>query len=68
MSDTGSPTTRRLFQGYATIILTAILGVAGYVEGVRYMQLTALLIRSIQDQQAEIIALKARVAKLERGR
>ena len=44
------------------------LGTDGKPNGVRYQQLTAVLIKAIQEQQAEIVALQARVAKLERGR
>jgi hypothetical protein len=35
----------------------------GNVEGVRYMQLTAVLIKAIQDQQAQINALRGAIAR-----
>ena len=40
----------------------------GELVGVRYMQLTAVLTKAIQEQQAEIVALKKEVRKLREGR
>lgn len=37
----------------------------GGIEGVRYMQLTAVLVKAIQDQQAQINALTQRLAAVE---
>ena len=36
----------------------------GKIEGVRYMQMTAVLVKALQEEQAEIVALKKRVAAL----
>lgn len=41
------------------------LDAKGDVEGVRYMQLTALLVRAIQEQQVEIIALQKQLTHLQ---
>lgn len=40
----------------------------GTPQGVRYMQLTAILVKAIQEQQAEIVSLRSRVSHLERAR
>lgn len=45
--------------------ILATLGEDGEPDGVRYPQLTALLTKAIQKQQAQIEKLHARLARLE---
>ncbi|TVQ34330.1 MAG: hypothetical protein EA370_10800, partial [Wenzhouxiangella sp.] len=43
----------------------AIYSAEGEVEGVNYRQLTAVLVKALQEQQAELTARNARIAALE---
>jgi hypothetical protein len=39
----------------------------GEIEGVKYPQLTAILIRAVQEQQAEIEELRSEIAALTKN-